>query len=67
MTQASGVCHTVNGNHLEYESVSILTIVEEDGELKVSEFKDFCNPEKRGKLHGWLVETMAKLAPQVAA
>ena len=60
------MCHTVDGNDLEYESLTILTIVEEDGELKIGDFKDFSNPEKRGKLHGWFAKALAEGAPQIA-
>ena len=56
MGQASGVGYTVDGNKLDYDSLTILTIGEEDGVLKVLESKDFSDPEKRGKLHGWVAE-----------
>jgi hypothetical protein len=36
---------------VEYDSLSILTLVEEGGEFKVLEFKDFADPEKRSSFH----------------
>ena len=52
--------YTVDGNKLDYGSLTILTIGEEDGELKVLESKDFLDPEKHGKLHGWVAKAQAK-------
>lgn len=40
-----------DGAIIEYDSLSIITFVEEDGELKVLEFKDFADPEKRSCFH----------------
>ena len=40
------VSYTVDGTTLDYDSISIFTLVEEDGELKITDLKDFCNPEK---------------------
>ena len=54
--------HTVDGDQLGYDSLAIFTLVEEDGGIKVSEFKDFSDPEKRGKLHGWVAGVFAKKA-----
>lgn len=60
MTQGSGWFQTPDDNKIDYDAVVILTLAEEDGELKVSEFKDFSDPEKRAKLYGWVAETLAK-------
>ena len=38
---------TVSGATLSYEAVGILTLVEEDGELKIIHCKDFADPQKR--------------------
>lgn len=54
--------HTTDGDKLEYDSLSIFTLVEEDDELKVSEFKDFSDPEKREKVHAWVAKALAKRA-----
>ena len=40
-----------DGVTAEYESLTILTLVEEDGEIKVLEHKEFTDPEKRGNFH----------------
>ena len=39
-----------DGPTFEYDSVAIIPLVEEDGELKVLGFHDFADPEKRGYL-----------------
>ena len=54
--------HTIESTILEYDLLAILTIVEEDGQLKVVDYKDFCDPEKRSKLHSWVAQTLAKRA-----
>jgi hypothetical protein len=54
------VLHTIEGTILEYDILALLTIVEEDGQLKVINYKDFCDPEKRSNLHGWVARTLAK-------
>ena len=44
----------------EYDFLAILTIVEEDGQLKIVDYKDFSDQEKQRKLHGWATQTLAK-------
>jgi len=39
---------TVFGASYNYDTIAILNIVEEDGELKISYSKDFADPEQRG-------------------
>ena len=56
MTQWTALCTPHSGAAFEYDSVSILTLAEEDGELKVLEFKDFTDPEKRANLYKVLSE-----------
>ena len=53
---------TVGGTELDYDSLAIFTLVEEDGKLKVAEFKDFSDPAKRNKLHGWAADALAQMA-----
>jgi hypothetical protein len=60
MTQFTIVFSTVDGNVLDCDSLTIVTIVEEDGELKILEVKDFADPEKRAKFHGWVAGFLAK-------
>ena len=59
VTQVSAVGSTIDGNTLEYDSVLVLTIVEEDGGLKISDVKDFSDPEKRSKVNSWVTKIHA--------
>ena len=54
------VLHTIENTILEYDLLAIFTIVEEDGRLKIVDYKDFCDPEKRNNLHSWAGQTLAK-------
>ena len=56
------MCHTPDGDTVEYDSLSVFTVIEEDGALKVNSFKDFSDPEKRANLHGWVAKVIAKRA-----
>lgn len=38
-------------------------MVEEDGELKILEIKDFCDPKKRSDFHDWATKVLAKGRP----
>lgn len=58
--QVSGVASTADGDTLEHGAVAIITIAEEDGELKVLEVKEFCDPKKRNDFHIWAAKTLAK-------
>lgn len=51
------------GGTFAYDTITILTIVEEDGELKVFRCKDFSDPEKRTAFY----IGMANIAAQNAA
>lgn len=53
---------TTDDTRLDYESLIIFTLVEEDGELKIDNFKDFSDPEKRSNVHGWVAKTLDKRA-----
>jgi len=53
---------TADGTKFDYDSVSILTFGEEDGELKVLGCKDFSDPQKRSNLHNWAAKALAKNA-----
>ena len=63
MIQVSTVAHAFDGNKLEYDTLSIFSLVEEDGELKISELRDFCDPEKRSKNHSWGAKALTKAGP----
>ena len=47
MTQWTSLCTPPNGPMFEYDSISIIHLVEEDGELKILEFHHFADQEKR--------------------
>ena len=51
-----------DGTALDYDTVMIHTLVEEDGELKIVEQKDFADTEKCDKLYSWAAKAMAKQA-----
>ena len=48
---------TSEGNKFEYDSLSILTLVGEDGELNISQLEDFTDPEKHANLQGRALKT----------
>ena len=56
---------TVDGTVLDYDSLSIFTLIEEDRQLKIADFRDFSDPEKRSKLHGCVSQAPAKGTPVV--
>ena len=47
----TAVWSTANGTAINYDTVLILSFVEENGELKVAEIKDFSDPVKRNAFH----------------
>ena len=49
--QLTAVWSTADGDKVDYDSISILSFAEEDGQLKVFEMKDFTDPEKRSAYH----------------
>jgi hypothetical protein len=51
-----------DGTELDYDTLAILDLVEEDGVLKISNVRDFSDPEKRSKLHGLAAKVLAKEA-----
>lgn len=53
----------VDGAKLDYDTVIIVTFVEEDGVLKVLECKDFSDPQKRGAIHAEFAKVSAKGGP----
>ena len=50
MVKLSAVFHTSDGHEIVKDGLAILTLVEEGGELKIVEFKEFIDPEQRSKL-----------------
>ena len=64
MTQITAVFSTVFGATLNYDTVVIYTFVEEDGELKILNCKDFSDPRQRSAL---IAGTLKAMAERVAA
>jgi hypothetical protein len=56
--QAKSICHTTDGETLDYDTLMVITLIEEDGEPKIVNFKDFSDPEKRSKLHAWIAKNL---------
>ena len=51
---------TADGVRIDYDSVIILSFVDEDGEAKVIEIKDFADPGMRGAFHAEAAKALAK-------
>jgi len=49
--QWTAMCTPPGGTTFEYDSLTIFSFVKEDGELKVLEFKDFADTEKRSNFY----------------
>ena len=49
--QGTAVFTLVDGTICEYDTVCIVSLVEEDGEVKILECKDFSDPYKRGAFY----------------
>lgn len=58
--QHSFVFTTIDGSTIDYDCVLILSFVEEDGELKVLEGKDFSDPEMRRACYTQIAKLMAQ-------
>lgn len=59
----TAVCSTADGTVINYDAVDILSFIEEDGELRVVDIKDFSDPEKRNALHSEASKALAKGVP----
>ena len=60
VTQATVTYVTAEGTTLDYDTVCIVSFVEEDGGLKVLGIKDFADPQKRGAFHATAAKALAK-------
>ena len=60
LLQGSGAMHTSDGHEHKKDGVLIFTVVEEDGEHKISEIKEFIDPEQRSKIFSWANNALAK-------
>ena len=61
VTQASAIFTTIDGTTIDYDSLVIISFIEEDGQLKLLEMKDFSDPQKRSVLHATAKKTAAGL------
>ena len=48
------------GGEFYYHFIDIFTLAEQDGELRVVDYKDFCDPEKRANILGWAAKALAE-------
>ena len=63
MTQSTDICPTIYGVTLTYEAIYTLSFVEEDGELKVSECKEFIDSQEYGAFTAKIAKAVAKGVP----
>jgi hypothetical protein len=63
MTQLTVVISLVDGTTYDYETVVIISLVEEDGEIKLIGVKDFSDPQKRSGFYAGIAKAAAKGAP----
>lgn len=60
MAQLTGVWYPADRTEFDYDTVFVFTLIEEDGATKILNMKDFADPEKRSKIHGWVAGALAK-------
>jgi len=60
MTQRTAVASVADGTTFEHSCIYIISLVEEDGRLKVCGYKEFCDPQKRTTLLAWVANAAAK-------
>lgn len=63
VTQVTFLFTTTEGTTIDYDSLIIFTFVDEDGEVKVLEAKDFSDPEKRKAFHVEAAKILSKGTP----
>ena len=61
-TQGTRTISAVFGGTFSYDTITILTIGEEDGKLKVLHCKDFSDPEKRTAFYIGIANAAAEKA-----
>jgi hypothetical protein len=59
----TAVWSTLDGKAINYDTVLIFSFVEEDGELKVVDIKDFSDAEKRNAFHTEASKALAQGIP----
>ena len=55
--------NTTLGDTFNYDTVLIITLIEEDGELKVLHCKDFSDPQKREAYLAGVAKAVAQKSP----
>jgi hypothetical protein len=58
--QGQSLFSLIDGTTREYDTLLIYSLIEEDGETKLFEIKDFCDPEKRSALYAGAAKAAAK-------
>lgn len=56
-----------DGIAIEYDSVYITSFVDEGGELKILDAKDFSDPEKCGRFNAEVIKILTKGGPVAVA
>lgn len=56
----TAVLTTIDGPEMNYDTVLFFSLVEEDGQLKVLEIKDFADPEERSAFHSEAARVVAR-------
>lgn len=59
--QATATFHTIQGDTFPYNSVTILTFVEEDGKLKVRHCKDIADSQQRNAFVAGIAKAVAQM------
>jgi len=60
VTQGTAAASIADGTTFEHSCICIISLVEEDGGLKVVGYKEFCDPQKRTTLLAWVANAAAK-------
>lgn len=58
--QHSFLFTTAEGKTLDYDAVAFFTFVDEDGELKIIDCRDFTDPKQRGAFYDEALKVLAK-------
>ena len=53
----------IDGTAYDYDTVAILSLIEEDGEMKILGCKDFSDPHKRSAFYAGIFKAMAQGTP----
>lgn len=62
-TQITVKATLIDGVTYDYDGVGIISLVEEDGEIKILECKEFCDPHKRINFYTGVAKAVAQRVP----